>query len=79
MFVQLDAYPFKDFGYLNGTLIKVSDNPANDSLYVGLIAFDSQFETSINFHLKVTSGMMGQGIAILSNKSLMQKLLSSVR
>lgn len=75
MHVQLrfDAYPFEEWGYLDGTLSHISDVPT-DSGFLAIVRLDKGLMTNNHKKLVYKNGLKANALIITNDMRLLQRL-----
>jgi multidrug resistance efflux pump len=79
VFVKLDGYPYKEFGTLDGKLVKLSLSPDRDSLYWGDVELPGQLITSYGDTLTYMNSLKGTANVITKDRKLIERLVSTFR
>jgi HlyD family secretion protein len=76
--LKLPAYPFQEFGALEGRLDFIS-NIATDSGYIAKVVFTNGLKTNYNKPVQYRDGLMAQGEIITADLKLSDRLLNSIK
>nr|WP_295926667.1 HlyD family efflux transporter periplasmic adaptor subunit [uncultured Dyadobacter sp.] len=76
--VKLDAFPYREFGLIEGMLSHISTSPGQDDLYWGYIDFPQKLKTSQGQELPYRIGMRGQAEIITKEMRLAERLFLKV-
>ena len=75
--IKFNAYPFQEFGVVEGKIDFISEIPINDSLFFAKIILTKGLETDMKKKLICKSGMKGSAEIITENRKLTQRLFSN--
>jgi HlyD family secretion protein len=75
--VRFDAYPFEEFGYVNGRLGYISKIPA-DSGFLANIDLSAGLHTNTNREIQYRNGLQCRIIIITKETNLMQKMFYDI-
>lgn len=75
VFVKLDGFPYREYGFLNGTLSKISTTPTKDSLFWGFVVMPAQLTTNLGRSLPYRTGLKGQADIVTTERTLSQRFL----
>jgi len=76
--IKLNAYPFEDFGVLEGTLGAISQIP-NEGQYQAQVHFPKSLVTTIGKKVQFINGLEGEAEIILNDERLMLRLLKKIK
>jgi hypothetical protein len=76
--LQLDGYPYQEFGSIIGVISSISSTPSEKG-YVVEIDVDQSLETSYHKKLSFTSEMGGNAKIIIENRRFIQLIFNSIR
>ncbi len=76
--IKLDAYPYTEYGMLQGTLSDIATLPRNDT-YTATIALPQNLVSTYQKHLFFKQGMTGTASITTENKKLIEYLLANLR
>lgn len=76
--VKLDAFHYREFGSLIGTLIRISGTPGIDSVYWGDVGFKDKLKTTHGRYLKYKDGLTGTAEIVTKDRSLLERLVAIV-
>jgi len=81
--ILLDKYPYNEYGYLEGTVDKISalpeaaeNNTQEQQTYHIYVKLPDSLVTTYHVHIPITPDMGGQGRIITKDKNLLQRLIS---
>lgn len=77
--VKLDAYPYREYGMVEGTLSQLSLTPGRDSVYWGYVALPQGLRTRQGRPLAYRNGMKGTAEIITSDRRLAERLVEMVK
>jgi multidrug efflux pump subunit AcrA (membrane-fusion protein) len=77
--VALDSYPYQEFGFIVGTVIKVSEAPSEDSFYEVIIELPDNLITSFKRELNYKPNSLGVAEIITQDHSILERLIFSTR
>ena len=75
--VRLDAYPFQEFGYVEGRLKQIAVAPLHDQVEL-LIEFPNGLVTSHHKTIPYSNGLRAQTLIVVSDSRLLEKLYRGV-
>jgi len=75
--LRFDAYPYEEYGSLDGRLVYISSVPA-DSGYLANIQLPSELITDIKNRIQYRSGLKAKALIITKNARLLQRLYWSI-
>ena len=76
--IKLDDYPYEEFGYLMGTVEKISSVPY-ESMYMVEIKLSNNLKTNFNKTLKFKPEMQGIAEIVTEDKRLIERLVYQFR
>lgn len=76
--IKLDGFPYREYGMLEGRLLKVSTTPGADSVYWGFVALPEKLITLYSRPITYRNGMVGQAEIVTANRRLASRLLSMI-
>ncbi len=71
--LRLDAYPYQEFGFIEGKLNYISNVPS-DSGFLGRIYLTNGLVTNSNAHLQFKNGLTSQALIITKDTRLLSRL-----
>lgn len=74
--LRFDAYPYEEWGYINGTITSVSNIPT-DSGFLAVVRLDKGLITNNQKHIIYKSGLKANAIIITKNMRLLEKFYHS--
>jgi HlyD family secretion protein len=77
--VKFTAYPYQEFGIVEGRVSYVSKIPVNDSLFVGRVSFDKGLVTNYRKTLSCKVGMTANAEIITKDRRLIERFFSNLR
>jgi HlyD family secretion protein len=77
--VKLDAYPYREFGMVEGTLSQLSLTPGRDSAYWGYVELPLGLRTRYGRELAYRNGMKGTAEIITADRRLAERLVEVVK
>lgn len=77
--LTLDSYPYQEFGFVMGTVIKVSEAPTEDSFYEVIIELPDNLITSFKRELNYKPNSVGIAEIITQDYSILERLVFSTR
>ena len=77
--IAFDAYPFAEFGKVEGHIIHIADIPDNEGNYQAIINFDKGLITQYNKRLIFRNGMAATAEIITDDLRLFERLLNSLK
>jgi len=77
--VKFTAYPYQEFGIVEGRVSYVSKIPVNDSLFVGRVSFDKGLVTNYRKTLSCKVGMTANAEIINKDRRLIERFFSNMR
>lgn len=72
--IKLEAFPYREFGLVEGTLSHVSMSPGQDNLYWGYVDLPQKLKTIQGQELPYRIGMRGQAKIITRERRLAERL-----
>lgn len=75
--VKFTAYPYQEFGIVEGRVSYVSAIPINDSLFVGRVAFDKGLVTNYKKTLSCKIGMTANAEIITKDRRLIERFFEN--
>ncbi len=76
--VRLNAFPYQEYGILRGKITYLSDMTIADTSYVARVIFNEGKTTSYKKELNLKNGLIADAEIITKNRSLLNKLFSSL-
>jgi multidrug resistance efflux pump len=77
--VTLDSYPYQEFGYLPGKVIKISDAPSDDNFYEIIVELPDDLVSSFNRQIIYKPGAVGVAEIVTQDYSVFDRLVFSTR
>ncbi|WP_320051799.1 HlyD family efflux transporter periplasmic adaptor subunit [uncultured Acetobacteroides sp.] len=77
--VKFTAYPYQEFGIVEGRVSYVSKIPVNDSLFVGRVSFDKGLVTNYRKTLSSKVGMTANAEIITKDRRLIERFFNNLR
>lgn len=77
--ITLDSYPYQEFGYLYGEVIKISEAPSDDNFYEVIVELPDELITSFNRHVTYKPSAVGLAEVITQDYSVFERLVFSTR
>ncbi|MBU1820320.1 MAG: HlyD family secretion protein, partial [Bacteroidetes bacterium] len=77
--VKLDAYPYREYGMVEGTLAQLSLTPGHDSVYWGYVELPQGLRTRYGRQLPYRNGMKGTAEIITADRRLAERLVEVVK
>lgn len=75
--VKLSAYPYEEFGVLEGRLVSVSKIPS-EGKYAAKVQLPNGLSTSFNKEIEFINGMEGEAEIVLNDERLLVRLLRKI-
>lgn len=77
--IRLKAFPYQEYGVLKGKISYLSNlNSNQDTSYVARVIFDNGKQSSYKKELNLKNGLIADAEIITQNRSLLEKLFSSL-
>lgn len=76
--IQLDGYPYLEYGFLTGTVLSVSATPDND-FYTATINIGNDGMTSYGKHINIYGDLTGIAEIVTDDLSLAERIISPFR
>jgi len=76
--VQLNGYPYAEFGSVYGQVEYISEIPVRDSLFFARIEFPSGLVTNYGRQIPPRNGMTGQAEIITQNMRLLERVVNNI-
>lgn len=77
--IKLEAYPYREFGLVNGSLSGLSVTPGRDSAYWAVVCLPDGLRTRYGHDLPYKNGMKGTADIITADRRLLERLLSAIK
>ncbi len=77
--ITLDAYPFQEFGHIEGTVQKVSRAPSDDKNYEIIIELPDNLVSSFKYEMPYKPNSVGLAEIVTQNYSVFERLMFSSR
>jgi HlyD family type I secretion membrane fusion protein len=77
--ITLDSYPYQEFGYLSGKVIKISDAPSDDNFYEVIVELPDELISSFNRQIIYKPGAVGVAEIVTQDYSVFDRLVFSTR
>ncbi len=77
--VKFTAYPYQEFGIVEGRVSYLSKIPVNDSLFVGRVSFDKGLVTNYRKKLSCKVGMTANAEIITKDRRLIERFFNNLR
>jgi len=75
--LRFDAYPYREFGYVHGSLDYVS-GIASDSGFLAYIRFDDGLKTNYGFPIQYKNGLKARAIVVTREMNLLKRFYSNI-
>ncbi|MFC5282403.1 HlyD family secretion protein [Pedobacter alpinus] len=76
--VRLNAFPYQEYGVLNGKISYLSNQTVSDSIYIARVVFENGAITSYKKRLDLKNGLVAEAEIITKKRSLLTKLFGSL-
>lgn len=77
--LKFSAYPYQEFGMVNGTISYISEVPTNDSIFMSKVEFKNGLKTNFGKVIKPRLGMTAQAEIITADKRLIERFFNNIR
>jgi multidrug resistance efflux pump len=77
--IKLDGYPHREFGSIEGSLLKLSKSPGTDSTFWGFVKLPKDLITKYKKNIAYSNGLTGTAEIITTEKKLIERLLMAIR
>lgn len=78
VYVRLDNYPDKEYGFLTGIVNNISEIPDNESNYFVEIKFPNGLKTNYHKTLPLSKQMVGTAQIIVDDKRLIENIIEPI-
>jgi len=77
--VKFSAYPYPEFGMVNGTISYISEVPIHDSIFMSKVEFRNGLKTNFGKVIKPRLGMTAQAEIITDDRRLIERFFKNIR